>query len=135
MSAFMVVEQHINAMVHVALKGPSDYGKPWYSVGVEPESADGIGRMLWHENAASIEARYGPDAGQFDLAATYRYTTPVGRIPSAVEALKLISCYEYQSCEHPGWTGSRAHAFCQSLTGVLIGCLPGYDAAPWEWTS
>jgi hypothetical protein len=46
--------------------------------------------------------------------------------------LKAISCYEYQSCEHPGWRKSEAHAFCEALRDMAIGCLPGYDDAPWE---
>ncbi len=54
--------------------------------------------------------------------------------PTAVEGLSAIKCYEYQTCEHPEWEQSAAHAFCDALRDLLIGCLPGYEAAPWTWT-
>ena len=50
-----------------------------------------------------------------------------------VEALKALDCYEYQSCEHPEWETSEAFEFCRAMRNLLIGCLPGYDAAQWEW--
>jgi hypothetical protein len=28
----------------------------------------------------------------------------------------------------------EAHAFCDALRAALITALPGYRAAPWEWT-
>jgi hypothetical protein len=55
------------------------------------------------------------------------------KLPDAIQALKLIACYEYQSCEHPEWPKSDAKDFCDSLTRALVRVVPGYDAAPWEW--
>jgi len=79
------------------------------------DQADRIGRMLWLENLRSVQARYPSDIdgdlpGQETRAlamAEYRYTPPQfrsRRTPplSAVEVLKAIRCYEYQSCEHAG---------------------------------
>jgi len=54
---------------------------------------------------------------------------------SAVELIKALHCYEYQSCEHPGWRTSQAHSFCRALERRLIGELPGYDDAPWAISS
>lgn len=52
---------------------------------------------------------------------------------SAIEACKAIACFEYQSCEHPGWVRSGVRAFCSELRKGLVTCMDGYDAAPWEW--
>jgi hypothetical protein len=63
------------------------------------------------------------------------YTFPLmrsGRRLTPVEVLKAISCYEYQSCEHPEWEESEAKAFCEALRDLMIGRLPGYDEAAWE---
>ena len=57
----------------------------------------------------------------------------LGRNLHAIVLLKAVHGYEYQSCEHPGWEGSEAQAFCRSLTRALITELPGYSEAPgWE---
>jgi hypothetical protein len=62
------------------------------------------------------------------------YTFPVGRakVRPPVDVLKLISCFEYQSCEHAEWEESEAFAFCKSLQSKMIGLLPGYDQAKWS---
>ena len=56
-----------------------------------------------------------------------------GRLPTPVQAIKLVHCYEYQSCEHDGWETSEAHRFTTALLSSLEHSLPGYDDAPWEW--
>ena len=85
--------------------------------------------MLIDENAASVNYRY--DENELFV---YRYQRPRHTTWSAVELLKTVDCYEYQSCEHPGWAQSQAHAFCESLRARLIGTLPGYDDASWGIT-
>ena len=105
---------------------------------------DAVGQMLWDECVASVGYRYQDSItnlpGQIDapwllpykydyLAGGNRY----GEAPSPVAVLKLIDCYCYQSCEHPGWHTSEARLFCQALKNVTIGTLPGYDDAPWGW--
>jgi hypothetical protein len=105
-----------------------------------PETADAIGAMLIAENLASIHHRYpdtleggplpGPVAAYWEM--DYVFERP-NLAPTAIEGLKLINCYEYQACEHPGWPASEAQSFCHALRGRLIGRLDGYDAARWEW--
>ncbi len=97
--------------------------------------------MLWAENVGSVSYRYSGDndplPGPIDFATedaiTYVWTRPAYRM-TAVEALKAIMCYEYQSCEHPAWPSTEAYRFCQALTGSLLHALPGMDDAPWSWT-
>lgn len=135
MSAWIVSKAHIDAMVWLATRPQDachgidsrallDADDPF---AVEHE----IGSRLTIENRFSVEHRYPDDAAGM-WKGPYTYTPPV-RFPTCVEALKIVRCYEYQSCEHPGWGESWARGVCDRLTSTLIGELPGYDAAPWGW--
>jgi len=155
MSAYMVSKEHIDAIVYAAYEGPKDNGRPsgygrqtWYRPGfkgnngenqVDFHNLDELGKLLVKENLSSIHARY-PDTiadpkhtpgpcDQYWLQ-PYTWTRPTRRL-NAVEALKALACYEYQSCEHQEWESSAARQFCESLRHALIGCLPGYDEAEW----
>jgi hypothetical protein len=106
------------------------------------ETADAVGQMLAEANARSVRYRYqdADECGMLDGWAEphepviYRHALrPSGLRPTAIEGLKIIACFEYQACEHPDWRESEALAFCRALRYALIACLPGYDAAPWEW--
>lgn len=99
-------------------------------------SASELGELLWAENVASVRARYSDadDARMvpLDFYNGYAYSRPA-YLPTAVEGLSAIGCLEYQSCEHAEWRDSQAQRFLESLRDCLIGCLPGYRDAPWEW--
>lgn len=127
----------------------SDYerGEVWGATAVEnaqrvrrdltTDTCNETGRMLLMENVRSVAHRYDEtieEAHPEILTAVF----PASRVMGAkvmhytpVQVLKLISCYEYQSCEHPDWESSEAYAFCQALRAMMISRLPGYDDAPW----
>lgn len=162
MSAFIVDRAHIDALVALAVKGPRNerevrpdlaWMRPfhWYhrrddhgQIVHEPrtadyDTADETGRMLWNENLASVAYRYGDDneplPGPIDFAVTDadEYVWPFSAPQlTAVQGLKALACYEYQSCEHPGWHDSAARQFCETLRHRLITALPGYEDAAWE---
>lgn len=91
-------------------------------------TAGRVGAMLLAENRRSVDHRY----DETELEEPYLFTKLRG-IPDPVIVLKAISCYEYQSCEHPEWATSEASRFCVALQAKMIGLLPGYDQAPgWE---
>lgn len=136
----MVSEKHLAALATACIEGPSD----WFSRSgwrplrpfereerwtVEAGAwADfrGIARMLQWENVASLTARYdGRHPVNFVPVLPCRDRYPVATL------LKLIHCYEYQACEHEGWTDSAAHKLCRRLESALTRCVVGYDAAPW----
>lgn len=157
MSAFMVSKEHIDRLVATALHGPTDNAKPggygqrrWHPISVtndfqrfeviDTETASRLGEMLVKENLSSIHSRY-PDTidnpentpGPCEQYWLHEYTfPPQTKSLSVVQAFKAISCYEYQSCEHPEWSTSDAREFCISLRDLLVSCLPGYDEAEWE---
>jgi len=143
MSAFVVNKSHINAMLLKALHPQYGGHLSWYLNGQHHEltndNIDQVGQMLLDENVKSVCCRY-EDSEVTDLPGGVNadYLIPfktkyLHRIPSALETIKLIHCYSYQSCEHPEWEISEAKAFCQSLESEAISQLPGYDDAPWEW--
>lgn len=148
MSAWIVSTRHIDALVQAASR-PGRYGLGPLQFAYAPNApedheqlttrctnADEIGRMLLIENVASVAYRY-PDDTCDELPGPTAKTPPNEyhyRHPgefSAVEILKAIDCYEYQSCEHPAWRYSQAYAFCAALRDRVIRQLPGYDDAPW----
>jgi len=142
MSAFVVDKAHINAII---LSGLAVHYKPmkWYHAGqwheLNHDNASEVGQMLLDECIRSVGARY-EDSDITDLPGRTdaEYIIPfVFKLaynpPTPVEALKLISCLEYQSCETDDWEASEAYAFCQALRHNTIDRLPGYEEAPWEW--
>jgi len=160
MSAFMVGKEHIDALVTAALErwsgdfGPLSWfareltekettgayqsGEPWGPEGLAlaqalrrqatPKQADRIGQMLVRENRLSVNHRYGEN----EVEGIYTFEGSPSAPVDPVVILKAVDCYEYQSCEHPGWERSEAHAFCQALRRRMIRRLSGYEEAPWE---
>lgn len=154
MSAFVVSKQHIDALVRAGIRPrdhlfwyhprPSreapaaEWGKARHALGAD--TADEIGAMLWAENVKSVRHRYPNNDGNsmpgpisFTPGEADAYHLPSNaRTFEPVAILKAISGYEYQTCEHPGWEDSQAHAFCEVLRDTMIRCLPGYEEATWE---
>jgi hypothetical protein len=95
------------------------------------DTADRTGQMLMRENRLSVDHRY----NESEVEDIYEYPYgPHTRHINPVAILSAIRCYEYQSCEHPGWETSEAKAYCEALQLAMIRRLPGYDDAPWEIT-
>jgi hypothetical protein len=94
--------------------------------------------MLWKENMISVAHRY---SGPVEELPGDRYVEDGITKPdvaaqaviafNAVQVLKACNCLEYQSCEHPGWEASEAHAFLQALKDKAVRALPGYETARW----
>lgn len=144
MSAFVVDKAHINAIVRSGLAVRYKplrwyHDKEWREL--TSDNASAVGQMLLEECIKSVCHRY-EDSDITDLPGRNdaEYIIPFGfrmsyNPPTPVETLKIIDCYSYQSCEHPDWEESEAYQFCESLRSSTIDRLPGYDDAPWEWTS
>ena len=144
MSAFVVSKSHIDALVTAGLWLPIPNGPlRWFHPEIDPtrsyheqagnqrqltrETTGRVGAMLWAENMYSFNARYKEEGWE----EPYVFAELPGT-PDPVAVLKMISCYEYQSCEHVEWRRSEAHQFCDALRLAAIRRLPGYDEAPWE---
>jgi hypothetical protein len=137
MSAWIVTNDHIAAMVELAIGGGADADRVYWDelgdghgkqVGRFADDRQRIGQILVDENHRSINHRYPGD----DDSGTYRQPDYLQN-PTAVEGIKIVHCYRYQSCEHPGWETSPAYRLCEAILEKLAHQIPGYDAAPWGW--
>lgn len=142
MSAWIVARAHIDALILA--------GVQWHVIDPGRAEVDAFGRMLWAECLASVAYLYPDDTGDGDRPGpadfqdsdveTYRFS-PVELVLEPYAALKVVACYDYQSCEHPGWESSRAHEFTAELRRRIKHELgpaaqsypthPLYAAAPW----
>lgn len=104
------------------------------------DQADDVQRlaaMLWRENVRSLKYRYpsgwpemigatldgekvGDDADPADLEPpAWPEYHDVQQVTHG-NAAAAVMCYEYQSCEHPGWTDSMAHELCDKVRGLIV---------------
>lgn len=143
MSAFVVDKAHISAILRAVLPLRETDGPVWQHGGNTYQasrlSANCIGQLLLSECVKSVQHRY-PQGKPNELPGRVdaEWLEPfvferIGRVPTPVEAIKLIDCLEYQSCEHPGWETSQARVCCEALRRYLLGRLPGYEDAAWSW--
>lgn len=136
MSAYMVSKAHIDALVLLAIEGPTGV-RPgsWYapyfgnpSSKVTRETAHEVGQLLVNTNVDSLDARY--PGRHNSLRYPYVFNPNAKRLV-VVEAFKAIKGYEYQACEHEAWISSEAYHLMHALYSRLAHYLPGYDDAPW----
>lgn len=118
MSAFVVPDEHVNALADAVVRLD-------VRLGDVPKNRTDVGRLLMAQNVKSVNYRYEEETAE---GSGYKYLSPKRRY-SPVELLKAIDCYEYQSCEDPGWETSEAYAICQNLRKALCSRLNGYDVA------
>ena len=121
MSAFVVSQNHINAIVNYANKVLSK----WDSTYSDPQA---IGQILLDENIRSVSHRYahhGPEPAQ-----KFRWKL-ADKTVSAVQMLKLLSCLHYQSCETEDFDSTKAAKLIRDMTSNTIADLPGYEEAEW----
>jgi len=130
MSAWVVSRNHIWALVETLR---------WDCWGgVNQEDLDKFGQLLWDENIRSVVYRY-PDCNLDALPGPIDCDYKYGkhgfgfdkRKYTPVEILKACDCYEYQSCEHPGWRESEAHQIIERIRDSATSKLDGYEDAPW----
>ena len=134
MSAFMVSDKHISAMLAAAAaprytNGPCGefmyfYGGEWK----RHQLPKALGQILASQNRRSVNERYEEN----DAIPEFSYQPP-RESPSPVQLIKLCDCYDYQSCETDDWEKTEAYAICHALRERAIDRLPGYDEAAWSY--
>jgi hypothetical protein len=157
MSAYMVSPTHIDALLTAGLTwvryGPLRWmdtaegipadtyepGEPWGAGAIRwfnehrreltRETAGRVGALLLAENRRSVDHRYAEN----DWEEPYVFTPLQGR-PDPLIVLNALSCYEYQSCEHPEWPKSEASRFCDALKSTAIREAT-IDVDVWEITN
>ena len=136
MSAYVVDRKHIDYLVNTAsnwrtMKVWDDELGEWVTL-----TKKELGQMLWDENVKSVSSRY-EECDPFNLPgctgdAPYLYEETSTHWPLDLpQIMKACHCLEYQSCEHPEWSDSKAKAFLEGLCKKAEQCLPGYEDAEW----
>lgn len=140
MSAFIVGTDHIDYLIAAAVDASvllGGYGVYWADERITRHNADAVGAALLAENIASVAYRY-EDQGTGNLPGPIPNPVPAEYVyqpflqVDAAQVLKAIDCYEYQSCEHPGWHDTEARRFCDVLRRRYAATMSGYDDALWE---
>ena len=128
MSAYIVDDDHIDALVTFCIDHKLRYRHNGVSLWIHEDNAEAVGRILLDANVASVHHRYEGriDDDEKNAAANYRFKRFVPGI-SLMQAICGVRCLDYQSCEHPSWELSTAWRICQSITDHAIARLPGAD--------
>ena len=126
MSAFIVTDTHINALVRYASRHKITvaYGNPTIRLNVSAHEQE-VAQLLIDENIKSVNYRYSEDETsliEYDRGAP---------ILSAIEAIKAAQCLRYQSCEHSDYEESIAFKLIEAIISDAIPRLEGYESASW----
>lgn len=134
MSAWIVSKTHIDSLVQALIEADL----------IDPDKATTTGRMLWRENLRSINYRYpdtiGARAGSYPgplgfgpkAVTDYTYEPLEGKAFDAPHVVnKAAGCYDYQTCEHPGYARSKARLLVLALSGATSHAERFKLDAPW----
>lgn len=126
MSAFIVTDSHINALVRYASrhKVGVSYGATVMRLNAF-DNEQAVAEILLGENVKSVNYRYRDNEV---MSITYDRGAP---ILTAIQAIKAAQCLRYQSCEHPEFENSLADKFIEAIIADAIPRLEGYDTAQW----
>ena len=125
MSAFIVSETHIDALVTYAVDRKVSFYFAHVRTEITAHNAEEIGRVLINENVRSVNHRYRENKS---MAYRFkRFNTPL----TAVEAIKACHCLDYQSCETDDWESTKAFSVLRAIEASAMRSLPGYEKAPW----
>jgi hypothetical protein len=100
-----------------------------------------LGQTLLDETVDSVRYRYHDDPEMIPewSLKPYEYEDPGIRL-TCLEFLQALSCYAYQSCEHPDWEYSSAKDIVERTSFRVAMALVRHvysdelDRIPWEWT-
>lgn len=130
MSAFVVNNHHINAMLQVArpMFHQSQLTYTWEDQRhIIFGHSEKVGQKLVDENVRSTNYCYQEDRLPYQF-----HHDPFIPEYTPVEIIKACNCYSYQACETPDWEKTEAHAIMTALRERAIRQLPGYEEATWE---
>lgn len=138
MSCFICDDAHITALaayaVHHRIADVLRVPAVIRCANARRADAEVLALALRGENVASFNARYEgrhqDDIGDFEYQTNVATATRNGAF-SPIQIIKAAQCFEYQACEHKGWTDSYARQVIENIIAHAITQLPGYDAAAW----
>lgn len=127
MSAFIVSDTHINALVRYASRHNvrAFHGNPLAMFQVK-DNEQAAAELLLAENVKSVNYRYRDNEVMF---ITYDRGAP---ILTAIQAIKAAQCLRYQSCECDDFEESIAFKLIEAIIADAIPRLDGYESASWD---
>ena len=138
MSAFLVSDSHLNALITWAALTQLNPGNPSSCAGYSiNESAwtsflgneQHCAAILYTANVESVNERYEKDDSTGVIFRFRQYKKWKSLTP--VEVLKLCDCFDYQACEVKNYRATVAAQMVDGIREHAIHLLPGYSAAPW----
>ncbi len=129
MSAFIVSDTHINALVRYASRHNvrAFNGNPLSMFKVK-DNEQAAAELLLAENVKSVNYRYRDNEV---MSITYDRGAP---ILTAIQAIKAAQCLRYQSCECDDFEESIAFKLIEAIIADAIPRLEGYESAEWGIT-
>lgn len=126
MSAFIVSDTHINALVRYASRHNvrAFHGNPLAMFKVK-DNEQATAELLLAENVRSVNYRYRDNE---IMTITY---DPGAPILTAIQAIKAAQCLRYQSCECDDFEESIAFKLIEAIIADAIPRLDGYESASW----
>ena len=124
MSAFIVPDYHINALVSWAIQRHGHNAISYYWQGSRRQirgNESRVASVLHAENVRSVNARY-----QDSTPAHGFKFERVSNLLNLVDVIKACHGYAYQACEASDWEQSEANAIIQGIEQAAVRSLPGY---------
>lgn len=144
MSAYVVNDSTISAILQAVFNAERRYHglKNPFAVQDDPDAyhyvmnalltAQAQANMLMAENVRSVNWRYRDSRHIEKSEFVGNVVINLNAEPvSILQALKLIDCLAYQSCECDDWEKTEAYALLNKFRERLIPALPGYDDEKW----
>lgn len=131
MSAFEVSAEHINAIVHAWINA-GHYARVTINGRVldsaQVDDWQVFADALAQANHDSVTARYPKDPASIPVPVKVRaYPAPM----RAVAVLKMLACFDYQSCEVITYEGSEVQRAVNSIRHAQFRRLDGWEDAAW----
>lgn len=128
MSAFIVNDYHINALVSYGIEHKAQFytknvGREYFT----EDTAWAMASLLYRANVCSVNRRY----GERTRTNGFRFQSVDVSGLTAADIIKACDCLEYQSCEVGTWERSRARKALQAIREEAISVLAAGSQA-WE---
>ena len=125
MSAFVVPDAHINALVTFGSKHDARFIHNRVRRAIKGNEAE-IASLLYIANVESVNHRYREDG----VSVGFKFR-PDRRDRTAVQILAACACFDYQACEVDHYEETIGAAIIQAIRGAACRRVPGYESAGW----
>lgn len=127
MSAFLLPDNHINALISFAKDRKNGYtlhtgNEKSYRLN-DKATFDALGKLLRDANEASLRERYDR---AFEEEITENPYTPqfvyTGNLTEE-DIISAVDCFHYQSCEYDGYKASDAYFVAEAIKAIAVSAL------------